>query len=882
MTKSCWMKSCPVKSGLVKSGFQKSFAVPDVLPPTFKNCPAQAPRRLASLIAISCLLALSLCSGSARAQVSVTTYHNDNARTGQNLSETVLTPANVNVNQFGKLYSGSVALDSWASAQPLYVPNLLFGSTPHNTVFVATINNTVYAFDADSGQELWTANYGTPTPFGNLCTDSSYQASPTRGAGIVSTPVIDPVAGILYFVTKTGNGSSTPFDLNVHGVYLTTGIDVPGSPIVIDPPSGPTFLPEYQMSRPGLLLNNGFLYVGIGSTGCKGLQGFPKINNHGWILGYNTLSLTSAPTVFVTSPSTNNAGIWQSGGGLTADANGNIYFETADGIFDQNTGGSDYGLSVLKLDPNLNLLDFFTPYNEASLLEPNDLDLSSVGTLLLPDQPFGPAHLLVASGKNEEIYLLNRDDMGEFCSTCNGNTSNTNIVEDVQPPSYLSGCLGNPPAFTCRYGTPSFWTASSTDYIFFSEVPGPLVAYSLTNGLVSTAPSSRSTNSFSGEGSPSISANGSSNGILWTITWMNHLPAGTDSGTLRAYDPTNLQTQFYASNQASGNRDTLGYVPDFITPTIANGKVFVANETQLQVYGLLPVLTVAGGNNQSGYAGAALPVPLSVLATNSYTGLPVVGATITFSAVPTGGKFTNPTATTNSSGIATTSYTLPNTPGAVTITAGSPSTTTAYLTETVTAGQATSITLVSGGRQKGTVGATLPAPIVVALKDAHDNAVSGASISFTDNNGGIFSPATGITNAIGQVSTSYTLPTKALSLTVIASSGSLQLAISEQSVAGSAASLNYISGNNQSAPPNNLLDAPLVVSVKDLYGNLIPGATVNFTDNGANGKLSSSTVVTSANGKASVTYITPLQAGTVTITASMTALTPVNFTVNVQ
>lgn len=814
---------------------------------------------------------------SAAAQVSVTTYHNDNARTGQNLSETLLTPANVNVNQFAKLFSGSVNLDSWAPAQPLYVPNVLIGGITHNVVYVATLNNSIYAFDADTGQELWTANFGPPTPFDNLCNDSSYQVSTRQGAGIVSTPVIDPLAGILYFVNKTGDGSSAPFALYLHAVNFTTGVDEPGSPVQILPPAGPTFMPQYQMNRPGLLLSNGMVYVALGSTGCKGLKSFPKINNHGWLLGYNTLSLTQPPSLFVTSPTTNNSGIWQAGGGIAADSAGNLYVETADGVFDANLGGGDYGLSVLKLDPNLNLLDYFTPFDEASHLNANDLDLSSVGPLVIPSQ--SGTNLLVASGKAEEVYLLNRDDMGGFCSSCTTGTTNTNIVQDILPPAFLSGCLGVAPEFTCRYGTPSFWSNNSTDYIYFAEVPGPLLAYSMTNGVLSSLPASQSAVSYSGAGTPSISANGTTNSILWAITWQNSLPVGTDKGVLHAFDPTNLQTQFYASNLASAGRDSLGFVPDFITPTIANGKVYVATESQLLVYGLLPGLTVNAGNNQSGYVGTTLPITLSVLALSSYTGKPVSGVTITFKASPTGGTFSNPSAVTNSAGIASTTFTLPNKPGAITITASSPSTTTTYFAETANAGPATSLTVVSGTKQKGTVGTTLPAPIVVSVKDPHGNAVSGISVNFTTGTfGGAFSPATALTNSLGQASSYYTLPTKASMLTLSANIPGYSVNISEQSVAGSPASLNLVSGNNQSALPNTLLPKPLVVSAKDLYGNVISGVAVGFTDNNAGGTLSSKTVVTSVNGQASVTYITSSTPGTVTITASISALTPVNFT----
>jgi hypothetical protein len=818
----------------------------------------------------------------ARAQVSVTTYHYDNSRDGQNLNETLLTPTNVNVSQFGKLYTGSVNLDSWAAAEPLYVPNITIAGSTYNVVYVATLNNSVYAFNADSGQELWYANYGPATPFDNVCKDSNYTFSPSAGAGIVGTPVIDPIGGIIYFVTKTGNGTSTPWALYLHAVDFTTGLEETslGSPVLITPPSGPTFMPQYQMNRPALLLNNGTVYVSLGSTGCKGLESFPKINNHGWILAYSTLSLTQPPTVFVTSPATNNAGIWQSGGGPVADSNGDIYFTTADGVFDQNKGGLDFGLSVLKLDPNLNFLDFFTPYNEATVLEPNDFDLSSVGPLLL-NLP-GSAPVIVASAKQEEIYLLNPADMGEFCSSCTASSGNTNILQDILPPPFLTGCLGNPPNLTCRYGSPSYWNNN----VYFSEVPGPLTAYGLTttqNGVtLNTSPSSQSPANYQGVGSPVISANGTSNGILWAISWGNG-PPGQYPGTLRAFDATNLQTQFYASSTAAGGRDTLGFEPSFVTPTVANGKVFAASESQLVVYGLLPTLSATAGNNQSAYVGTALPVALSVQALNSYTGQPVQGVTINFSAVPTGGTFGSPTAVTNSAGIATNTYTLPTKPGTVTITASSPSTTTTNFEETANAGPAASLTLVSGGHQKGTVATTLSAPVVVSVADAYDNPISGVPVAFTDNGiGGSFNPASVNTNTLGQASSYYTLPTKASPLTVFAMTGGLSVGITEQSVAASAASVNYVSGNRQSAEPNTLLPNPLVVGVKDQYGNLVAGATVSFTDNGAGGTLSSSSVVTAGNGRASVTYITPSQAGTVTVTASIPGLSPVNFTETVQ
>ena len=532
--------------------------------------------RFMSAIAASTIVCLLVAVSSASGQVSVTTYHNDNGRTGQNTQETVLTTRNVTPTHFKKLFTSSVNLDSWAPSQPLYVANVNIGGTVHNVVYVATLNNSVYAFDADNGTELWMQNYGPPTSFVPLCHDSSYQTSPSLGAGIIGTPVIDPVAGTIYFVAKTGTGATgSPYQLVLHAVDITNGSERGGSPVVMTPASGPTFYPRYQENRPALLLNNGFVYVGLGSTGCTGLKGFPAINNHGYVLGFNTTSLSAPPLTYVTTPNVNHGGIWQGGGGLVADSNGHIYFETSDADFDQNIGGLDFGDSIIELDGALNFVDFFTPYNANSLLYPDDLDLSSTGPVLLPDQSVGPTHLIVGTGKTEELYVLNRDNMGGFCSGCT--TTNTNIVQDVQRPSYLSGCLQPPVGLlTCRYGALSYW--NNTVY-----VPGtnaPLMAYALTNGTLATTPI-RSTQGYGNVTSPTISANGAKNGIVWFLTVG---PPPANAAILRAFDAVTLK-QLYASSMAAGGRDTLGQVAHFITPTVANGKVYVATKTQLVVYG---------------------------------------------------------------------------------------------------------------------------------------------------------------------------------------------------------------------------------------------------------------------------------------------------------
>jgi hypothetical protein len=839
--------------------------------------PHSAWREAGRFTALAALVLAGLCG--ATAQVSVTTYHNDNARTGQNTAETILTPSNVNPAQFGKIFTGAVTLDSWSAAQPLYVPSLKIGDATHNVVYVATLSNSVYAFDADTGALLWKNTYGTPTPFANLCQDTSYGSSPSAGAGIAGTPVIDATTGIMYFVTKTGDGTTAPFALNLHAISITTGLDEVGSPVVIVPSSGPAFLPEYQLNRPGLLLNDGMVYVALGSTGCKGLKTFPRINNHGWLFGFNTASLSTPPLTFVTTPAVDNGGIWQSSGAVAGDSEGNVYFETADAVFDKNTGGEDFGDSVIKLNSDVSFADYFTPYNQGTLLDPQDLDLASTSPLVLPDQPVGPTHLLIASGKAEEVYVLNRDSMGEYCNNC---STNSNIVQDVPTPPTLTGCLTVNNVTNCTYGAPAYWN----NQVYFPGFLAPMLAYTLTNNAtsvtLSTLPTSQTTGTYTGEGPASISSNGTSNGIAWSITWGNGNPNIAD-GALRAFDPTNLATQFYNSDEAANQRDMLGKTARYIAPTIVNGKVYAATQTQLVVYGLLTPLNVTAGNKQSGTVNTTLPVALAVQAVDAYTGKPVPGITVTFSDGNAGGAFGTPSSKTNKNGDASSTYTLPKKAGAVVITVSATSAATASFNETATAGPAAALTLVSGGGQTGTVATALPNPIAVAARDAGGNVVPGVAITFADGGaGGVFSPNPATTAASGQVSVSYTLPMKASTIPVSATAASLQLDFSEKSVAGTPATVNYVSGSGQTALPSTTLPNPLVVSVKDQYGNLVAGASVTFSDNGAGGTFSSATVPTGSNGRASVTYTTGSKTGKVSISATVPGATSASFSETVN
>jgi hypothetical protein len=333
---------------------------------------------------------------------------------------------------------------------------------------------------------------------------------------------------------------------------------------------------------------------------------------------------------------------------------------------------------------------------------------------------------------------------------------------------------------------------------------------------------------------------------------------------------------------AAGGRDALGTVEHYATPTVANGKVYAATQTQLVTYGLFLAINPSAGNNQTGNAGTTLPIPITVIASNPYTGSPVQGVTVTFSDGGKKGTFSSPTAVTDSTGKASSTYTLPAIAQTVTITVSSPGYASATFTERGNVGPVAAMSFVSGSKQIGTVGTTLPLPLVIKAKDAAGNLVTGASVSFTDGNGGRFSPNPAITGSNGQATTSYTLPTVAKSLTVTASVGSVSVKASFQSTPGPATAMKIVQGNNQTAHVNTKLAKALIVSVGDQYNNGIAGLTVTFTDNGAGGTFSTTMPVTNNMGQATVTYTTPSHTGTVTITASYSTLTPAVFTETVN
>ncbi len=805
---------------------------------------------------------------SSHGQVSVLTHHYDISRSGLNPNETLLTPANVNANQFGPLFSQGV--DGFVVSQPLYLPGVSIPNQgTHNVVYVTTQNDSVFAFDADSLQApLWTTSLLYP---------SGSEAVPVidQGCGggnvtqftqigIMGTPVIDPTTNTMYVVGKTVLPSTGVQAFYLHALDVTTGEEKFGGPAeitgsVAGAAGTITFTPRYQMQRPGLLLSNGTIYIAFGSMGCD-------LYAHGWVFAYSASNVQDQLGLFVTTPDsladTEEGSIWQGGGGLPADSSGNVYAMSANGDFDVENDGNDYGDSFLKLSLSngLGVVDYFTPYDQLQMKN-QDLDLGSGGPLLLPTQSGSVPNLIVGAGKLGSIYLVNQDDMGHYNSSGNGDTQ---IVQ------WLPSVLGGP-----MFGTPAYWN----NMVYFSPANATLKAFALSTST-GTAQFSATpvlqTTKLGGVSTPVVSANGTTNGVLWMV----QIPPKTNA-LLTAWNASTLGTPIYppASTKSTANNLNAG-VAHFVAPTVANGKVYVGTQSTLVVFALYQALSPYAGNNQSATVGTPLPTALQVLVSDPYSGNVDSGVTVTFSDNGAGGTFGSPTAVTNSSGIATTTYTLPQKVGTITISAsGSGGSFSNYgptqFSETATALPPASLTCV-GANQNATVGNPLPDPITCTVKDAKGNGVSGASVSFSDNGaGGTFTGNPLITNSSGKVSEGYTTPTKAGTVKItITVSGVTPLTISEKNAAGAAANINVIAGDNQVSAPGTTLPTALEVQVTDKYSNAVSGVTVTFSDGGAGGSFSATSVNTNGVGDASTIYTLPSSSGTVTITASVNALSP--------
>jgi len=546
------------------------------------------------------LIVCCLGSGlfSARSQVNVLTYHNDFARTGQNTNETILTPANVgSTNTFGKLFSFPV--DGQVYAQPLYVSGLAIpGQGTHNVVFVATMHDSVYAFDADgagaNGGLLWQVSLGTSAAMPN--TDFGNRYGPYHDirpeVGIVSTPVIDLASGTIYVSAFTHEGST--YVPRIHALSITNGAEKSFSPVVVSASipangvgsSGGVLTFDHVangLQRSALSLAGGVLYVAY--------SGFADTDiYHGWLLGFNASTLQQLTNhIFNTTPNGTTAtyganagegGLWMGGNGALVDSANNLFFEVANGNWD---GITEYGDSFMKLSTSggLAVADYFTPYNQASL-SAADQDLGSGGPVLLPDLVGSAAHphLIVGAGKGGTIYLVDRDNMGHF-----------NAGNDSQIVQSLIGAIG------ASFATPAYFNKT----IYYQGNGDRLKAFAITNGVLSTSPIHRSSSTIPFPGAtPSVSANGVNNGIVWVLD-NGAVTSGSPSGPaiLHAYNANNLTNELYNSNQA-GVRDRAAWAVKTTVPTVANGKVYVGGALAVSVYGngtfvAVPTISPAGG-----------------------------------------------------------------------------------------------------------------------------------------------------------------------------------------------------------------------------------------------------------------------------------------------
>ena len=716
--------------------------------------------RLLSITLLVCMTLVSVCS----AQEAFVTGRSDNQRTAANLNETLLTPSNVNKSGFGRLFNYS--LDYQALAQPLYVPNVTIpGFGTHNVVYVATMADSVYAFDADSKQganaaPLWHVNF-TDSASGITTASVATASLPCASAenrgpgftqeGIVSTPVIDTGTSTIYVVAKTLESGAVRHRL--HALDLTTGHEKFGGPALITATSTSNaghqtvFNSLHEKNRPGLLLLNGIIYMGFGSNYCND-------SDTGWVLAYDASSLQQVGS-FNTSPDRGLVSIWQTGQGLTADAAGNIFVETAESGangYDVPSGGQTFSNSVLKLAPGLTLLDYFTPWSVA-YLNAHDLDLSSTGVLVLPDQNGPYPHELVASGKQGIVYVLNRASLGMF------STNDSAILQEF---ALIPGVNND-----VLFSSPAYWNNT----VYFAPNGSPLLAFPLSGGLLGTP--LQTSSSYPGAHSPSISAaNMHTNGILWVIT----------GSQLYAFDAVSLK-MLYNSNQVK-TRDPLPPISHFITQTVANGKVYVATRTTLEVYGLLPTLALASGANQSAAVLTTLPTPIRTQLSDPYSGVGIAGVTVTFSDGGKGGTLNPPSAVTDVNGFASTSYTLPKKSGTYTLSATSTNFGSTTATETALPSAPVKIISYKGAKQTGVAGSVLPNPIVAQVRDVYNNGVPGVTVNFSAT-GGTLNPTSVVTDAKGLASTIFQLPATVGTFYVTASSTGLNsVKFAETSVAG--------------------------------------------------------------------------------------------------
>ena len=571
----------------------------------------------------------------------VLTYHNSNARTGQNTNEMILTPANVSSTNFGLLFNYPV--DGQVFGQPLVMTNVaILSRRVHNVLFVATEHDSVYAFDADSNggsnsAPLWQVSFTNPAA-GITTIPSTELGTPpiSPEVGITATPVIDPASGTIYVEARTKEVTSgvTNYVHRLHALDITSGAEKFGGPVVIRASvvgtgDGSTngvvaFNPLREHNRPGLLLNNGIVYIAFASLA--------DVNPyHGWLLGYNAKTLAQV-AVFNTNPNGAQAGIWEDGCGPATDPAGNIYVATGNGTFDGPTN-NDYGDSLIKLASTngLQVADYFTPHNQESM-DQNDVDFGSAGIAILPDEAGSVAHphLLVCSDKAGTIYLVDRDNLTHY------QPAGDLIVQEITGKMLKSAC------------TPVYFN----HMVYYIGVKDPLEVFSLTNAVLGGTITTNSNTSYVPIGaSPRLSSIGLTNAIIWALE--NH----SSTAVLHAYDAYSL-ADLYSSSTLGQNP---GPAVSFAVPTVVNGRVYVGTTTNVSVFGLIsPSITnqpqsqiVGAGTNASFTVGVASAVPSSYQWRKNFVPIALAtNATLVISNARAGDAGTYCVVVTNSIGVA--------------------------------------------------------------------------------------------------------------------------------------------------------------------------------------------------------------------------------------
>lgn len=458
---------------------------------------------------------------------------------GLQSNEFVLTPASVSSGKFGQLWS--IGLDNPIWGQPLYMNGISVGGKIRNVVYVTTSNDSVYAFDADTGTLMWKRSF-LSTGVTSVSGTNTKISTPT---GILSTPVIDPVKQALFVVAETSENNATYFPHRLHALSLATGSDLTTAELINDS----DLQPLMKFQRPGLLLANGMVYVGFGSIE-------DRAPYHGLLFAFDENTLEQK-AVWNVTPTGSEGGLWMSGSSPEADSAGNIYVSTANG----SAGSNNFGESIVKLSPSLQELDYFTPYN-FSTYNASDLDLGSGSLILAPDQNGPYPHIIIACGKPTPIYVINRDAFG------GRGTTSDNIIQRLDHQIGGTGSVrdsGQP----C-YNSPAMWQEN----VYFAGNYDVLKMFVLnpSTGMLSATPVSKGTFTYNWPGSdPVISSNGNTNGIVWTIDLL--------TGTLRANDATDVSKSLYVS-------PNIGSPTRWVPPTVVNGHVYVTASGKIFAYGL--------------------------------------------------------------------------------------------------------------------------------------------------------------------------------------------------------------------------------------------------------------------------------------------------------